>query len=118
MELRLASIDKDIYVAGQLSPDDFAEAVRIGIRSVINNRPDEEMGSQPMESTLRTAAEAAGLFYAYLPVPCEGFDAKAVAHMRALVGELPRPLLAFCRSGARSAKLYEAARGGAVHQQD
>lgn len=112
MGLRLASIDKDVYVAGQLSPDDFTEAARIGIRSVINNRPDgEDGGGQPTEAALRAAAEAAGLFYAYLPAPGDRFDARQVARMRALAGELPRPILAFCRSGARSAKLYEAACG-------
>ncbi|MDE2160288.1 MAG: TIGR01244 family phosphatase, partial [Burkholderiales bacterium] len=32
-----------------------------------------------------------------------------IAAFAALLAELPRPLLAFCRSGARSARLYQAA---------
>ncbi|MDE2564848.1 MAG: TIGR01244 family phosphatase, partial [Burkholderiales bacterium] len=32
-----------------------------------------------------------------------------IAAFAALLRELPRPLLAFCRSGARSTRLYEAA---------
>jgi protein tyrosine phosphatase (PTP) superfamily phosphohydrolase (DUF442 family) len=32
--------------------------------------------------------------------------------MAALVDELPKPVLAFCRSGARAAKLYQLATGG------
>ncbi|HJV50328.1 MAG TPA: TIGR01244 family sulfur transferase [Noviherbaspirillum sp.] len=99
-----------IAFAEQLQPDDLAAAARMGIRSIINNRPDGEGGaSQPSDAALRAAADAAGLFYAYLPVPSEGFDQRAVSRMRALVGELPRPLLAFCRTGVRSMKLYQAA---------
>lgn len=110
MPINMTTLCDKIACAGQLQPEDMAEVARMGIRSVINNRPDGEGGArQPGDAELRAAAEAAGLFYAYLPVPEDGFDERAVWRMRALVGELPKPLLAFCRTGARSAKLYRAA---------
>ncbi len=110
MPLNLITLTDEIAFAAQLEPADMAELARLGIRSVINNRPDGEGGAnQPGDAQLRAAADAAGLFYAYLPVPSEGFDARAVSRMRALVGELPKPLLAFCGTGARSATLYRAA---------
>ncbi|QDZ28958.1 TIGR01244 family sulfur transferase [Noviherbaspirillum sp. UKPF54] len=112
MPIHIIKLTDEVGVSEQLQPGDLAEVARMGIRSIINNRPDGEGGdSQPGDAALCMAADAAGLFYAYLPVPSEGFDERAVSRMRALVGELPKPLLAFCRTGARSAQLYHAASG-------
>lgn len=110
MSLSINQIDDGFSVSPQLSPGDFEEIARLGIRSVINNRPDGEGGSsQPTDTQLRLAAESAGLFYAYLPIASVSFDESAAVRMRALVGELPKPILAFCRTGTRSTKLYQAA---------
>lgn len=110
MSFIFVEITEDFAVSAQLSPEHFAELARHGFRSVINNRPDGEDGpSQPRDEELRAAAEAHGIFYAHLPVPNLQFDARAVVHMRALIGELPKPALAFCRTGNRSAGLYRAA---------
>jgi uncharacterized protein (TIGR01244 family) len=110
MPVDLNRITDDFSVSAQLSPADFVEMARQGVVSIINNRPDGEDGaSQSTDAELRTAAEAAGLFYAYLPVPAASFDDRAVLRMRALVGELPKPVHAFCRTGRRSEKLYRAA---------
>lgn len=115
MPINMTSLCDKIACAAQLQPADMAEIARMGIHSVINNRPDGEGGaSQPGDAELRAAAEAAGLFYAYLPISDAGFDKRAVWRMRALVGELPKPLLAFCRTGARSANLYRAACGASI----
>ena len=37
---------ENIYVAGQLLADDFAELAQAGIKVVINNRPDNEEAGQ------------------------------------------------------------------------
>lgn len=110
MTFVFVEITEDFAVSAQLSPEDFAQLAQHGFRSVINNRPDGEGGpNQPSDAELRDAAEAHGIFYAYLPVPGMQFDERTVAHMRALIGELPAPTLAFCRTGNRSAGLYRAA---------
>lgn len=110
MTFVFVEITEDFAVSPQLTPADFAELARHGFRSVINNRPDGEDGpNQPSDAELRSAAEAHGIFYAHLPVPNMQFEERAVTHMRALVGELPKPLLAFCRTGNRSAGLFRAA---------
>ena len=57
-------------------------------------------------------ATAAGLRYAHLPVAPAVQTPAEIARFAALLAELPKPLLAFCRSGARSGKLYRAATGG------
>ena len=111
--LPLRAIADDVCVAPQLTPGAMAEAARLGFRSVVNNRPDGEGGpAQPRSAEIEAAAQAAGLQYRYLPVD-SGFQTPAQAHaMAALLAELPRPLLMFCRSGARSARLFMLAQGG------
>lgn len=101
----------DFAVAPQLTPAAMAEAARAGYRSVVNNRPDFEAGpSQPTNADIEAAARAAGLEYAYLPV-ASGFQTVEQAHALAdLLERLPKPVLAFCRSGARSGRLYMMAR--------
>ncbi|TAK93300.1 MAG: TIGR01244 family phosphatase, partial [Aquabacterium sp.] len=54
----------------------------------------------------RPAALAAGLAYAYLPVQGGYQSPEEIARCAELLKTLPRPLLMFCRSGARSSRLY------------
>jgi uncharacterized protein (TIGR01244 family) len=100
----------DVSVAPQLQPEAMAEAARAGFRSVINNRPDFEEGpNQPTNASIEAAAHAAGLQYRFLPVNGAYQSPEEIAAFAALLKELPRPILAFCRSGARSTRLFVAA---------
>ncbi len=105
----LRQLSPDVSVAAQLDATAMAWAARLGFRSVINNRPDFEAGpEQPTSATIEAAATAAGLAYVYLPVAPACQDPQEIARMAELVATLPKPILAFCRSGARSGKLYQA----------
>ena len=61
---------------------------------------------------MQAAAEAAGLQYRYLPVNGAYQSPEEIAAMAALLAELPRPILAYCRSGARSGRLFAQAMQG------
>ncbi|MEO8309690.1 MAG: TIGR01244 family sulfur transferase [Caldimonas sp.] len=112
MTLATQRLGDDIAVAGQLGPEAMAEAAAAGFRSVINNRPDFEGGpTQPSSASIEAAARAAGLEYAWLPVAPSVQSADEIARFAALLASLPRPTLAFCRTGTRSAKLVRAAEG-------
>ena len=88
----------------------MAEAARAGFRSVVNNRPDFEHGpQQPTNAAIEAAARAAGLEYRFLPVESAYQSPEEIAAFAQLLKDLPRPILAFCRSGARSTRLYMAA---------
>ena len=103
-------IADDIFVAPQLAPHDMAAAAQAGFRSVVNNRPDFEAGpAQPTHAAIEAAARAAGLEYRFLPVASNYQSPQDAAAMAQLLNELPRPILLFCRSGARSARLYNLA---------
>jgi len=111
--LPVRAIAPDVCVAPQLTPDAMAEAAQAGFKSVVNNRPDFEHGpDQPTNAQIEAAARAAGLEYRYLPVDSAYQSPEEIAAMAKLLGELPRPLLMFCRSGARSTRLFAAATAG------
>ena len=108
--LPMRQIDADVCVAPQLTPEAMAEAAARGFKSVVNNRPDfEHDRGQPTNAAIEAAALAAGLAYRFLPVSGAYQSPEQIAQMAALLAELPRPLLMFCRSGARSAALYQKA---------
>ena len=111
--LPIRPVSPDVCVAPQLTPDAMAEAARAGFKSVINNRPDFEHGpDQPTNAAIEAAAHAAGLEYRFLPVSGAYQSPDEIAAFAKLLAELPRPILAFCRSGARSTRLYAAATAG------
>jgi uncharacterized protein (TIGR01244 family) len=104
------AVSADVCVAPQLEPAAMAWAAQAGFRSVINNRPDFEGGpDQPTSAAMEAAAVAAGLRYVHLPVAPSFQSETQIARFAELLAELPRPILAFCRSGARSSKLFQAA---------
>ena len=106
----LRQIAADVCVAPQLEPAAMAELAAMGFKSVVNNRPDFEGGpDQPANAVIEAAARAAGLNYAFLPVAPGYQSPEEIARFADLLTTLPRPLLAFCRSGARSGRLFMAA---------
>ena len=107
MSLPLQALTPDICAAPQLTPEAMAEAAAMGFKSVVNNRPDFEHGpDQPTSAAIQAAAEAAGLQYRHLPVAGGYQSPEEIAAFAGLLQTLPRPLLVFCRSGARSTRLF------------
>ena len=110
MTLPLKPLSNDVSAAPQLGPEAMTEAAAAGFRSVINNRPDFEGGpTQPTSASIEAAARSAGLAYAFLPVQSSFQTPEEIASFAGLLDSLPKPILAFCRSGARSGKLVRAA---------
>ncbi len=108
--VQIQPIAEDVYAAPQLTPEAMVAAAEAGFKSVLNNRPDMEGGlDQPTSASIEAAAVAAGLQYAFLPVQGGYQSPEEIARCAELLKTLPRPLLMFCRSGARSTKLYQQA---------
>jgi uncharacterized protein (TIGR01244 family) len=108
---QIQQLSAEVCVAPQLDPDAMAWAAQAGFKSVVNNRPDFEGGpDQPTSAAIEAAAKTAGLRYVHLPVQPAVQTPEEVARFAALLNELPKPLLAFCRTGTRSTKLFNAAR--------
>ena len=99
-----------VSASPQITPDDVGEAARLGFRSVIDNRPDGEEPGQPSAERIRAAAEVNGLAFAHIPVRPGAFDDADVSRMAEAFAALPDPVLAYCRTGNRSASLWALAR--------
>ncbi len=100
--------------APQIQPSDLQQLAAQGIKTVINNRPDGEGGAeQPSSAQIEAAARAAGLHYFHLPVISGQITEPQARQFAELLAKSPKPVLAFCRSGARSQNLYRMARGEA-----
>ncbi len=100
-----------VQFSGQLYPEHMTEAASKGFKSVINNRPDMEGGPvQPTSAEIQAAAEAAGLKYVAQPVISGQITEQDVRAFAEHLNALPKPVLVFCRSGARSNNLYQLAK--------
>ena len=97
-------------VAGQISPEDVPAIAQAGFKSIVCNRPDGEDGPvQPPFAEIEQAAISAGLEARNLPVISGRITPEQVAAMAGLLDALPAPVLAYCRSGARSTNLWHMA---------
>jgi uncharacterized protein (TIGR01244 family) len=90
-------------VSGQIAPGEVARLTDHGVTMLVNNRPDGEEPDQPRASDIEAAAEQAGIAYRFVPI-IRGIGPADVEAMRQALRETGEgKLLAFCRSGTRSA---------------
>ena len=101
-------ITPEFFVAAQLDEQDLERAAGLGFRTLIINRPDGEGGvEQPGSVDMGKAAARNGLSSHYLPV--RGFqitDEENVAAFSKILEASEAPVLAYCKSGTRSAMLW------------
>ena len=108
--MSIQALSPDFAVAGQIGPEDLPAIAAAGFKSVICNRPDGEAGpSQPTYAAIERAALAAGVQVRYLPAISGQVTLEQGAQLARLLEELPAPVLAYCRSGARSANMGQLA---------
>ena len=99
-------ISDDLSVSPQISADDIKEIARLGFRSIICNRPDGEGSDQPTFDEITKAASDAGLETRYLPIVSGKVTDQNADEFGSLLGVLPGPVFAYCRTGTRSATLW------------
>ena len=105
----------NIYAAPQIGLSEIAEAAALGVKLVINNRPEDESDDQTPGAEIEAAARAAGMDYVAIPVTHSGFSEPQVEAMAAALEGATGGALAYCRSGTRSTLLWalaEASQGG------
>lgn len=110
-------INETVAVSPQVQPDALKEIAGQGFRSIICNRPDGEGADQPSFGEISKAAEKHGIECTYIPVESGRVRDEDAALFGAAADTLPKPLLAYCRSGTRSATLWsldQGARGAAL----
>src|SRR5881275_1914308 len=99
----IRQLDKRVMVSGQVAPHEVAGLAEQGVTVLVNNRPDGEEPGQPLAGDIEAAAEQAGIAYRFVPI-IRGIGPADVEAMQQAMREAgDGKLLAFCRSGARSA---------------
>ncbi len=103
-------ITDDYAVSPQIEVGDIADIKAAGFRSIICNRPDGEQPGQPTAAEIAVAAEAADLVFRHIPFTSGQMSEDDVEKMVEALDEIPGPVFAYCRSGARSTNIFLAAR--------
>lgn len=90
----------NVWAAPQIAVEDLAEIMAMGVRLIVNNRPDGEDPGQPSSAGMEEAVRAAGMDYVHAPVM--GMPGPDAVRAVATALETGGPVLMYCRSGTRS----------------
>ena len=102
-------VTDDFAVSPQIAPEDMEAIKAAGYRSIICNRPDAEHPDDGAAAEIAVAAEAAELVFRHIPFTSGQMTEEDVAKMVEALDEIPGPVFAYCRSGARSTNIFLAA---------
>lgn len=100
-------ITDNYFVSEQITVEDVAEIKSQGFKSIVCHRPDDEEPGQTTYGHVAAAAEAAGIEVRHIPVTGAGLTIEAVREMVDAVEEMNKPMLGYCRSGARSTVIFK-----------
>lgn len=103
--MNIRQIAPDFSVTGQISPKQIQALADVGFKSIVCARPDDEEEGQPSFDAVASAAAAAGLGVVHIPVSGPLGEAQIIRFHDAWA-KLPKPILGYCRSGARAGSLY------------
>jgi len=111
------ALTSTVSVSGQMTTNKFQQLIQQGFKSVIVNRPDQEQGNQVKVGQLRSIAEKSQVSVIYQPVNSGQISQANIEEFARYYNELPKPILMVCRSGTRSATLFNQAKSqGLIHE--
>lgn len=99
-------------VAPQILASDVPAIAAEGYRSIMCNRPDGEQPGQPPYAEIAAAAAAQGLAVRHVPVVSGAITPDDMDAFNLAIAELPSPVFAYCRSGARCTNLWQMSAAG------
>lgn len=105
-------LTEDFAVAPQIDPWEVAGIKQAGYASILCNRPDDEEPGQPDYTAIEAAAKDAGLQIAWVPIVSGMVTQEALDDFAKALDEMPKPILAYCRSGTRCTMLWTITRHG------
>ena len=102
----LRTLTPNLSLADQLTEDDLAEVIAQGYKTVICNRPDEEGDAHLNAQQAKAVPQAAWVEFHYLPVNGAAITDQDVIDHHDLLDQAEGPVLTYCRTGTRCAKLW------------
>lgn len=115
---KITKLTETYSISAQITLKDIASLSDAGFKSIICNRPDDEKGSHPRSDEISAAAKEAGLQFLYIPAIPGNINSADGEKMAEALTAMPTPILAYCRSGARSTKLHAMAQSIMQPQSD
>ncbi|KVD73714.1 NAD(FAD)-dependent dehydrogenase [Burkholderia sp. ABCPW 14] len=111
--MKINKLAAELSVSPQIVAADLPAIRDAGFRTLVCNQADGESADQPTFAEIAAAAARVGIAVHYLPVEAGNIDDEQGAAFRALVATLDTPVLAYCRTGIRSATLWALSQAGA-----
>ena len=107
--MNFARLSERYSVAPQIEPADIEFFAEHGFTVVICNRPDGEDPGQPTAESIRAACEETGIAFHMIPMSGRWVGEDTVDRFIEVVQQADGPVLGYCRSGTRSAILWQIA---------
>lgn len=105
----IRKLDDKTLASSQIHPADVAQLKASGVSMIVCNRPDGEDPGQPTAAEIQDAAEQAGIAFRNIPIR-RGIGPSDVEATEEAMAAADGKLLAYCRSGTRSALAWALAR--------
>ena len=107
--MKIETVSHKYGVSGQIEPEDLRVIAQAGYKSVVCMRPDNEESGQPRFDDIARTASAFDVKAAYIPVSGSATRTQ-LSQFRQACEQLPKPVLGYCRSGARAMSVYQGSR--------
>jgi len=104
--MKIRPINDEFAVTEQITVTDVDALAAQGVKGLLCNRPDAEAPDQPAYADIEAAARRHGMTVRSVPVVASQISAGDVQAFSSAYAELPRPLVAWCRTGTRSITLW------------
>ncbi|MBE0508612.1 MAG: TIGR01244 family phosphatase [Marinospirillum sp.] len=106
----MRQLEENLRTCGQLTADQIRELAAEGVKTLIFNRPDQEEVDQPSTLELQALAESLGMKWVHQPVVSGQVTDEQGVEFGRIYAEAPKPVVAFCRTGARCGCLWALSR--------
>jgi uncharacterized protein (TIGR01244 family) len=106
----LMQLSPGLTAAGALSADNIEALAASGVKTIINNRPDNEDPGQLPADEARAQCAAHGIAYHHIPFVAATLTAADIEAFEKVLMSGSHPMVAHCRSGTRSTMIWALSR--------
>lgn len=104
--MRIKRLNGMFTIANQMEIEKVKKVADRGYKTIICNRPDGEAEDQPSFVEITALAHQFGLETVYIPIDLSGAKPSDHEAFAKAIETMPKPILAYCRSGTRSSTLW------------
>jgi uncharacterized protein (TIGR01244 family) len=102
----LMELAPGLTAAGALSREDIEALAASGVKTIINNRPDNEDPGQLPADEARALCAMRGIAYHHIPFVAATLTKADIDAFEKVLASEPHPMVAHCRSGTRSTMVW------------